>query len=225
MPEGPDLARAAALIGDPARAAMLSALMGGLALSAGELAREAGVTPQTASGHLSRLVDGGLLTRRAQGRARYYALAGPEAAALLEAVMGFSGAAGPRRARPGPSDPALRRARSCYDHIAGEIGCRAHDSMLARGLVEMQGTRGRLSQDGETFARGLGIDPAALEGRRPACRACLDWSERRSHFAGSFGAALLARALDAGWLKRIEASRALRVTRAGESAFAAHFPL
>ena len=129
MPEGPDLARLAALIGDPARAAMLSALMGGRALAAGELAREAGVTAQTASGHLAQLAEGGLLTRCAQGRARYYAVAGPDAAAALEALMGFAEAHGPRRTRPGPSDPALRQARSCYDHVAGALGVRIWDSL------------------------------------------------------------------------------------------------
>ncbi|MGG7566059.1 ArsR/SmtB family transcription factor [Rhodovulum sp. DZ06] len=226
MPEGPDLARLAALIGDPARASMLSALMGGRALAAGELAREAGVAPQTASGHLSQLVEGGLLIRRSQGRARYYALAGPEAAAALEALMGFSEARGPARARPGPRDPELRAARTCYDHIAGALGVRIWDSLSARGMLEMQGERGRLSPGGAAFLSGLGVDAEALAAsRRPVCRACLDWSERRTHLAGGAGAAVLSLALEKGWAARRDGSRALRITRLGESAFAAQFPV
>lgn len=120
---GPDVARVAALIGDPARAAMLSALMDGGALTASELALEAGVAPPTASGHLARLREGGLLAEAKQGRSRYYRLAAPDVAAALEALMGLA-ARGPSRARPGPKDPALRRARLCYDHLAGEAGVR-----------------------------------------------------------------------------------------------------
>ena len=226
MSEGPDIALIGALIGDPARAQMLSALMGGRALSAGELAREAGVTPQTASAHLARMTDAGLLTRRAQGRARYYALAGADVADTLETLMTLSGSRGPARTRPGPRDPDLRRARTCYDHLAGALGVQAFDSMLARGFLDMQGARGRLSAAGAAFAGDLGVDAAALDAAaRPACRACLDWSERRSHLAGGFGAALLARAEAEHWLTRRDGSRALTVTRRGAAAFDRLFPI
>ncbi|MFO1165925.1 MAG: winged helix-turn-helix domain-containing protein [Paracoccus sp. (in: a-proteobacteria)] len=133
MKDGPDIARVAALIGDPARANMLTALMGGRALTASELAQEAGVTAQTASSHLARLAEGGLIRQRKQGRHRYHQLASAEVAALLESLMGLAAGAGHLRRRPGPRDPAMRRARVCYDHLAGEMGTTMFESMLARG--------------------------------------------------------------------------------------------
>ncbi|MEL6316769.1 MAG: winged helix-turn-helix domain-containing protein, partial [Pseudomonadota bacterium] len=192
MKDGPDIARLAALIGDPARANMLTALMSGQALTGRELAEAAGVTPQTASGHLAQLEAAGLVARRRQGRHRYAALAGPEVGAALEALMGLAAAAGHSRARPGPKDPALRAARICYDHLAGEMGVRLYDGLLAQGaLAEDGGGAPSLTPEGAARMRAFGVDPAPLaRARRPLCRACLDWSSRRNHLAGALGAAL-----------------------------------
>ena len=226
MKEGPDIAALAGLIGDPARANMLAALMGGRALTATELAAEAGVTPQTASTHLKRLTDGALLTLRQQGRHRYYALAGPEIGAVLEGLMGLAAKQGRLRARPGPRDPALRRARVCYDHLAGEMGVRLFDSLRAAGRLAGNEENVTLTPDGRAFATEFGLDLAALEAkRRPLCRACLDWSMRRTHLAGGLGAALLNRIYDLGWAKRIEGARIVAFTKRGEEYFNAAFPL
>lgn len=136
---GPDIARLAALIGDPARANMLTALMAGRALTAGELAREAGVTPQTASGHIARLEEGGLVAIVRQGRHRYATLAGPEVAEALEALMGLAAGQGHLRSRPGPRDPALREARVCYNHLAGDRGLQMYDALVAAGRLSDEG--------------------------------------------------------------------------------------
>lgn len=167
MNEGPDIALIGALIRDPTRAQMLSALIGGKASATRKPARKAGVTPQTASAHLARLTDAGLLTRRVQGRARYHALARTDVADTLETLMTLSQARSPARTRSGPRDPDLRRARLCYDHLAGALGVQAFDSMLARGFLDMQGRRGRLSAAGAGFAPDLGIHAAALGAGAP----------------------------------------------------------
>jgi DNA-binding transcriptional ArsR family regulator len=220
MRDGPDIARVGALLGDPARTHMLTALMGGVALTAGELAREAGVTPQTASWHLAQLADGGLVQPRKQGRCVYYALAGAEIADLMEQLAGIAAAAGHRRTRPGPRDPALRRARVCYDHLAGELGVALLDDLLTRGAIEDRAGALSLAPRGFRFVEELGIDVAALgAGRRPVCKACLDWSQRRSHLGGALGKALLDRILAEGWARRMEGARALVFTPAGLAAF------
>jgi DNA-binding transcriptional ArsR family regulator len=220
MRDGPDIARIAALLGDPARTNMLTALMGGQALTAGELAREACVTPQTASSHLAKLTDGGLITARKQGRCIYFALAGPEVAELMEQLAGLAAAAGHRRTRPGPRDPAMRRARVCYDHLAGELGVAMLDGLLARGVIEDRGGALSLSQGGHAFVRSFGVaEEALVGGRRPVCKACLDWSERRSHLAGSLGQALLGQIYARGWAKRVEGGRVVAFSAPGLAAF------
>lgn len=225
MREGPDISGTAALIGDPARANMLAALMGGRALTATELAAEAGVSAPTASEHLKKLAAGGLVAVRPQGRHRYFALAGPEAAGLVEALMGFAATRGGARFRPGPRDPALRAARVCYNHLAGEAGVQLYDSLRARGFVTLGAEGLRLSPAGESFVAGLGLDLAALKAQRPAlCRECLDWSERRSHLAGSLGRALYDRMQALGWIERLGDSRAVRFRGTGRRAFDAAFP-
>lgn len=223
MKSGPDIARIAALIGDPARANMLAALMDGRALTAGELAREAGVTAQTASAHLARLEAGGLIRIRAQGRHRYAALASAEAAQTLEALMGLASRAGHMRVRPGPRDPELRAARVCYDHLAGEAGVRMLDSLLARDLLRREGEALAPGPGLGAFLDDLGVVPAAT--RAPLCRECLDWSARRPHLAGRLGRAFLARIEAQGWARRRAGSRAVDFTRAGRAAFEAAFPL
>ncbi|WP_432347084.1 winged helix-turn-helix domain-containing protein [Shinella yambaruensis] len=225
MKEGPDISQIGALIGDPARANMLTALMGGQALTASELAGAAGVTLQTASSHLSRLEAGGLVAQRKQGRHRYFALADDEVGLLLENIMGFAANRGLMRSRPGPKDPALRKARVCYNHLAGDFGVRMLDRLVADGDVALDGGEASLTPSGEARIAAIGIDLAALKTqRRPVCRTCLDWSERRSHLAGSLGEALLARFIADGWAKREKDSRAIRFTAEGERRFLALFP-
>ena len=225
MKEGPDIAQVGALIGDPARANMLSALMGGKALTASELATAAGITQQTASAHLSRLEAGGLLVQRKQGRHRYFALADDEVGLLLEGLMGFAANRGFLRTRPGPRDPELRKARVCYNHLAGDFGVRMLDRLVADGNMTLDGDEIALTASGESRMAALGIDLAPLQAqRRPLCRTCLDWSERRSHLAGALGEALLTRFIEIGWAKREMGSRVIRFTPPGEKAFLAAFP-
>jgi DNA-binding transcriptional ArsR family regulator len=215
MHEGPPLAHVAALIGDPTRAQMLAALMGGQALTAGELAAGAGVTKPTASAHLAKLLDGGLLALQAQGRHRYYRLAGADVATLLETLMGLSHAAGVR-VPVGPREPALREARQCYDHLAGRLGVALHDGLVERGLLALADGQPQLTPAGEAFCSGVGIDVGALRrGRRPLCRHCLDWSERRPHLGGALGAALLGWLCASGGARRVKGSRALQITPGG----------
>lgn len=226
MKEGPDIARIATLIGDPARANMLTALMGGQALTATELAGTAGVTLATASAHLSKLEDGGLLTQRKQGRHRYFALADHRVASLLEDLAGLAATRGHLRHRPGPKDPALRRARICYDHLAGDFGVRILDSLIERGGILAADETLTLTASGRQFVCDMGIDLDTIETpRRPLCRACLDWSERRSHLGGSLGKALFGHMLAKGWAKREPESRAIRFTREGTGRFLALFPV
>jgi DNA-binding transcriptional ArsR family regulator len=216
MRTGPPIAQVASLIGDPARANILGALMSGKALTASELAREAGVTAQTTSGHLAKLMDGGLILGVQQGRHRYYRLAGSEIADLLESLMGVAVRAG-RPVRTGPRQEALRAARVCYDHLAGAAGVRLIDAMLARGWLAEAGGSIIVSTAGEAWLASFGIDMAELKRqRRPLCRACLDWSERRTHLGGALGAALLTAMETRGWLRRIPGSCAVKVTPLGE---------
>src|SRR5690606_38784685 len=216
MKEGPDITHAAALIGDPARANMLIALMSGKALTATELAGEAGITLQTASSHLAKLREGGMLVMRRQGRHRYFALAGSEVANALETLIGLAARAGHPRIRTGPADSALRTARVCYNHLAGDMGVQMFESLSARGLLASGPEGPVLSEPGVRFVESLGIDTAALfRARGPLCRECLDWSERRSHLAGSLGRALLARMEALGWARRDENSRAVRFSTHG----------
>ncbi|MCK8787442.1 ArsR family transcriptional regulator [Roseomonas sp. NAR14] len=227
----------AALAGDPARASMLLALMDGRALTATELAGIAGIAPQTASGHLLRLAEGGLLAVERQGRHRYHRLASPAVAAMLEGIMaasaGLDGQAPGRAvaARIGPRDRALRRARTCYDHLAGRLAVAMTDRMVARGQVELSADGGALTGAGDAFLRGLGVDLDSATRRggarsgRVFCRPCLDWSERRPHLAGAVGAALCRACFAHGWLRRLDGTRAVAVTPAGRLALGNAFDL
>jgi len=224
MRDGPDIARIGALLGDPARTHMLTALMGGVALTAGELAREAGVSAQTGSWHLAQLADGGLVQPRKQGRCVYYALAGEAVADLMEQLAGLAVSCGHRRTRPGPRDPAMRRARVCYDHLAGELGVALLDGLVARGAIEDRGGALSLTESGFGFARAFGVAEDALKGgRRPVCRACLDWSERRSHLGGALGKALLERIYAEGWARRLPGGRVVAFNAPGLAAFGRAF--
>ena len=217
MKDGPSIARIAALLGDPARAEMLTALMGGQALTATELAEVAGVAKATASGHLGRLLDSRLVDVESQGRHRYYRLADRDVAHLLESLMGVAFRAGAVRLRPGPREPALRKARVCYDHLAGELGVLACDGLRERGWLRGEGAAMGITPRGLRALRELGIelDP---QSRRPACRPCLDWSVRRHHLAGSLGAALLEHCYAKRWAARVKGTRIVQFTRAGERA-------
>jgi DNA-binding transcriptional ArsR family regulator len=210
--DAPDLAGLAALIGDPARARMLTAVMSGTALTATELALEAGVAASTASAHLARLTEGQILAIEKQGRHRYFRLYDSEIAEMLEELMGIASRRGPRR-RTGPADPALRVARVCYDHLAGERGVWLMDQLRERRLID--GTQ--VSRDAESFFTPFGIDVASLAKlRRPLCRPCLDWSERRHHLGGALGAAILDRIFALRWARRELNSRAVVFSAAGE---------
>ncbi|MCZ4288229.1 ArsR/SmtB family transcription factor [Hoeflea alexandrii] len=218
MKEGPDIAQLGALIGDPARANMLTALMAGGALTASELAAEAGVTIQTASSHLKKLETADLLIQRKQGRHRYFALADDDVGALLETMMGLAARRGLTRTRTGPKDPALRKARVCYNHLAGELGVRLYDGLLASALLSETDGEPVLTPTGRERMIEFGIDIDALETqRRPLCRSCLDWSARRTHLAGSLGQSLLSRFEDLGWARREPASRVVHFTARGET--------
>jgi DNA-binding transcriptional ArsR family regulator len=226
MKEGPSIAAVAALAGDPARANMLAALTSGQALTAAELANEAGVTAQTASSHLAKLESGGLIAAVKQGRHRYFRLAAADVADMLETMMGVAARTGQMRTRPGPSDPALRMARVCYDHLAGEMGVRMFDSLKAANRIAVRGEDVRLTRAGEAFAAKFDIDLDALaNGRRPLCKPCLDWSMRKSHLAGAIGAALYNRITALGWARRERAGRAVIFSGTGEAKFARLFPL
>jgi len=220
MKVGPDIAVIAALLGDPARANMVTALSGGQALTAGELAREAGVTAQTASSHLAKLAAGGLIEGRKQGRHVYYALSGPDVAGVVEALSGLAARTGHSRVRTGPKEPALRRARVCYDHLAGDLGVAMLDSLTHRGMIVGSGETLVLTAQGEAFMTALGLDLPALSSlRRPLCKGCLDWSVRRSHLAGALGAALLDRFFGLGWAKREPGTRIVSFSARGLEAF------
>jgi DNA-binding transcriptional ArsR family regulator len=227
MKAGPDIAMVASLVGDPARSNMLTALMTGRALTASELAHQAGITPQTASSHLAKLEAGGLIEPEKQGRHRYYHLTGPDVAAVLEGLESLAARAGHMRVRTGPKDPALRRARVCYDHLAGDLGVQMLDSMRKQRLVRQSKQAIELTAEGKRFmAKALQIDADMLaHPRRPVCKACLDWSERRHHLAGTLGAALMTRFTELKWAARdaTPGSRVVNFSRNGERRFAALF--
>lgn len=226
MKEGPDIAYVATLIGDPARANMLTALMSGKALTVSELAEEAGVTIQTASSHLSKLNDGGLLRPRKQGRHKYFALANDDVAHVLEGLMGLAAGTGHVRKRTGPRDAELRHARVCYNHLAGDMGTQMFDSLMAQRHLVIDGEELALTDRGASFAADLGIDIDGLrKARAPLCRECLDWSERRSHLAGSLGRAFLSRFEELAWAKRDRKTRVVTFSRSGTEAFNGLFPV
>lgn len=222
MKNGPDIAALASLLGDPARANILAALMGGKALTAGECAAEAGISAQTASGHLARLREAGLLVVLAQGRHRYYNLAGPDLAEAVETLMGLAARVGLRRTRPGPREAAMRKARFCYDHLAGEAATTLFARLVTNGLLVASPEGLTLSSGSRARFLAERIDVDALEARpRPLCRACLDWSERQPHLAGSLGAAIARLAIERGWCRREAGSRAVQFSPGGEQALLA----
>jgi DNA-binding transcriptional ArsR family regulator len=226
MKDGPNIVGIAALIGDHVRAEILTALMSGQALTATELTEVAGVTKQTVSSHLAKLLDARLLAVENQGRHRYFRLADRDVAQLLESLMGVAYRVGAVRIRSSPREPALRKARVCYDHLAGELGVLIFDSLEQRRLLRTQGDAPELTERGRRFCGEIGIDLEALaRQRRPLCRTCLDWSMRRPHLAGALGAAVLDRCLDLGWARRAKGSRVVSFSAPGEKALRERFSL
>lgn len=222
MKDGPNIARVAALLGDRARADALTALMAGHALTATELAAIAGVTKQTMSAHLSKLLDAALVEVDQQGRHRYFRLGNEDVARLLESLMGVAFRTGASRLISSPRDPALQKARSCYDHLAGEMGVLVYEALLRDGVLENADQALRLTEKGIGWFARLGVDTAAVaRQRRSFCRPCMDWSARRHHLAGSLGAAMLSRFCDLSWVSRSDQSRAICITQLGERKFRA----
>ena len=218
MREGPYIAEIAALIGDPARTNMLTALMDGRALTVSELADVAGITLPTASGHIARMEAAGLLAAEKQGRHRYLRLSGPDVAAALEALMELAQRTGAVRVRTGPRDPALRAGRVCYDHLAGARAVAVASTLADQGLMIDQG----LTDAGRAWLAERGF--VQSDGGRPFCRTCLDWSERRHHLGGALGAQILNRVLDEGWARRGE-GRVILFSDSGGAAFGRLFGL
>jgi DNA-binding transcriptional ArsR family regulator len=222
MNTGSELAEVAALIGDPARANILMALVDGRALTATELSLMAGVSPQTTSGHLAKLTAAQLLSVAAQGRHRYYRLAGPAVGVALESLMTLASSGLKPKRLPSKMDAAIRDARTCYDHLAGRLGVALADRLIERGHLEPLDADFRVTQGGEAFLIRLGIDlDAARRQRRAFARQCIDWSERRPHVAGALGAALADRFFERGWIARQRDGRAVTVTPAGKRALKA----
>jgi DNA-binding transcriptional ArsR family regulator len=222
-----DVVPAASLIAEPTRAAMITALLDDRPLAAGELARLAGVSPATASAHLARLLNGGLVTMIKQGRHRYYQLAGPEVAAAMEALAHLS-SANPvqvRSLRESRDAAALSEARTCYDHLAGRAGVALLEALLAGGtLAPARPEAFEVTADGMATLTSFGLNIGALEKtRRRFAGACLDWTERKPHLNGALGAAMTARLLGLGWIERGTRRRAVRVTPAGREGLAATF--
>jgi DNA-binding transcriptional ArsR family regulator len=220
MKDGPDISITAALIGDPARANMVMALMSGYSLTMGELAAEAGVTLSTASVHLGKLESSGIVVSRKEGRSRYFRIANPDVAHCIEALVTVAARVGHLRTRPGPKEEAMRHARSCYDHLAGRIAVELFEHWIAARVLRWRGDVVCLTGKGRQFLIGHGIEIDALEGKkRPLCRTCVDWSERQHHLGGAIGAAVFRRALERCWAVHRPRSRAVTFTPLGEKRF------
>ncbi|MGB0084940.1 MAG: helix-turn-helix transcriptional regulator [Rhodomicrobiaceae bacterium] len=226
MSSAPQIAEVAALVGDPARANILCALLGGRALTATELAFAAGVSPQTTSGHLGKLLAARLLVLMKQGRHRYYRLAGPHIGQMLESIMNVA-LTGPPRFQPRSKvDEKLRHARTCYDHIAGLLGVGLAERLSEREFVLLGDEAGEVTPAGAEFLSKLGVDlSGARAKRRVFCRPCVDWTERRPHIGGAVGAALASRCFELKWIERARDSRALTITQAGRRGLMEAFAL
>jgi DNA-binding transcriptional ArsR family regulator len=232
-----NFAEIAALVGDPARARMLNALMDGRALTASELAAVAGITAQTGSGHLGQMVTAGLISVEKQGRHRYHRLATPSIAGMLEAIMQVAAELQPpaKPLRTGPRDAGLRAARTCYDHFAGRLGVALADGLITLGHIELTVDAGLVTDTGNDFFANLGIELSqgrTVKSGRVLCRPCLDWSERRPHLAGVLGAALCRHSFAQGWVRRYDGpgtgmatstKRAVVITPKGQQVFREQF--
>jgi DNA-binding transcriptional ArsR family regulator len=222
----PDVAAVAALIAEPVRASMLSALLGDVALPAGELARLAKITPQTASTHLAKLVDGNLLRVTTLGRHRYFRLKDKNVALALESLALIAPPSRTNSLNDSLEKKALQQARTCYDHLAGALGVSLTEALTDKGLIEHYGEAYEITPVGKNWFHSFGIDCLQLQQKRRAfARACLDWSERKPHIAGTLGAAVLERLLALKWIVRVHGSRAVKVTDLGRHYFKNEFGL
>jgi len=210
----PNIAVVANLIGDNARAKMLTALLGGKALTATELALEADITSQTASTHLAKLVDGQLLHVRKQGRHKYFQLMNASIAQLLESLLNISANLAPEQVSTGPSDIRLKQARICYDHLAGELGVEIYDALKQHAFIIDNGCETLLTDLGKKFFSSIGFDFSQVKkSKRPICKSCLDWSERRNHLAGILGQWMLDDMFKKGWAERALDSRIINISK------------
>jgi DNA-binding transcriptional ArsR family regulator len=226
MGQGANVVSLARVLGEPARAEMLDAMLDGMPHPAGELALRARVAPSTASEHLSRLREVGLVSAEASGRQRLYRLASPEVAEALEALARVAAPEPVSSLRAATRAEALRRARTCYDHLAGRVGVAVADALVARRALVLDDGSYRLTRRGERVLEELGLDvETARAQRRAFARACVDWTERRPHLAGSLGAELARAFLRRDWLRRRPHDRALMVTEAGREALAAELAI
>lgn len=222
----PDISLIAGLMGDATRARMLTALMGGKALTATELALEADITPQTASSHLSQLVEGQLLVVRKQGRHKYFQLQGTDVAELLENLLTLTASRDNNTVKTGPDDVRLRQARVCYDHMAGEMGVRLYDALVVKQAILDQGSETILTEQGKVFFQKIGFDFSNQKrSKRPICKSCLDWSERRNHLAGILGQWILEDTFAKGWATKDLDARSIRFSSKGLKLFTAQYGL
>jgi DNA-binding transcriptional ArsR family regulator len=220
-----NLVEVAALVGDTARATMLNALMGGQSLTATELAYCANISRATASGHLSKLVAARLLTVTRERRFNYYRIASPLVATMLESLKVVAAVELPPRHRSrSANDDALCFARSCYDHLAGQVGVAVTDALVAMGHIVLTDEGGEVTSSGERFLSAFGVDLTPRT-RRIFCQPCLDWSERRYHLKGLVGARILDRLLVLGWFKSVSGSRALQLTSSGRAGLSEIFEI
>src|SRR6266704_1990727 len=220
MNTGPIIAEIAALLGDPARATMVAALLDGRALTASELAFAARITPQTASAHLAKLTEAGLVSVVRNGRHRYFRLVSPAVVEMIDGIVAVALEKRPRYHPLSRQARALGAARICYDHLAGRLSVDLTDSFVAREYVVLDDEAAEITRAGIRFFTEFGIElPKLRSTRRRFCRLCLDWTERRPHIAGSVGAALTKRCFDLGWTERMKHSHAVIVTTSGEHGF------
>src|SRR5262245_14709454 len=220
MITGPIIAEIAALVGDPARATMLAALVDGRALTASELASAAAITPQTASAHLAKLTEAGVLTVVRDGRHRHFRLASPTVADMIDGIVAVALEKRPRYRPLTRQARALGAARICYDHLAGRLSVDLTDALAAREYVVLGEDIAEITTAGSRFLTEFGIElPRRRSTRRHVSRLCLDWTERRPHIAGAVGVAITRRYFDLGWMERMKHSQAVVVTPAGRLGF------
>ena len=220
MITGPIIAEIAALVGDSARATMVSALLDGRALTASELALAARITPQTASTHLAKLTEAGLLSVMRHGRHRHFRLASPTVVDMIDGIVAVALQRRPRYRPLSREARALSAARICYDHLAGCLSVDLADSLVAREYIVVDGEVAEITTAGTRFFTEFGLElPPLRSTSRHSCRLCLDWTERRPHIAGSVGAAITKRYFALGWMERVKGSHAVVVTRLGRRGF------
>jgi DNA-binding transcriptional ArsR family regulator len=226
MNVNPNVTETAQLMGDPSRLAMLMSLLGGKALPASDLAHAARISPQTASSHLAKLVEGGLLLHESSGRHKYFRLANQEVAHALESLLAISPSKPVRSLRESDELKHLRHARTCYDHLAGKIGVALTDQLVNMRLLEESGKDYVLSPEGKEKLRNWGVEVDTYpKKRRHYARQCLDWSERRNHLAGNLGAEITKRLFELKWIERLPNGRAIYVTSEGIQGFSSEFGL